>query len=241
MDGTVAEALRKAGVQPADLDAVAVSIGPGLSMCLRVGACHLYSCLELCPSDAANLAVLCVTLCFAGWDAGTFNCWQYTRWWRQAGIGHAVFADTWNLVAAACHKHGRLPPADPGPAPVPTCLSPLQVGVIKARGLAAQHQLRLVPVHHMEAHALVARLQGRVHFPFLCLLVSGGHNMLLLAHGVGQYTLMGSTLDDAVGKLLTRLQHGGTGSVHACDRIQCSVSTSASISASTAAHSWFPP
>ena len=84
---------------------------------------------------------------------------------------------------------------------------------MKARGLAAQHQLRLVPVHHMEAHALVARLQGRVHFPFLCLLVSGGHNMLLLAHGVGQYTLMGSTLDDAVGKFSTGPQHGVTGSV----------------------------
>ena len=133
----------------------------------------------------------------------------------QAGIAHAVLADAWIMVTGHMpHTWQILPPAEPGPAaPIPTGLSPLQVGVMKARGLAAQHQLRLVPVHHMEAHALVARLQGRVHFPFLCLLVSGGHNMLLLAHGVGQYTLMGSTLDDAVGKLSTWLQHGGTGSV----------------------------
>ena len=51
----------------------------------------------------------------------------------------------------------------------------------------------------MEAHALVARLVADVPFPFLCMLVSGGHNMLLVAHAVGDYTLMGSTLDDSVG------------------------------------------
>ncbi len=52
----------------------------------------------------------------------------------------------------------------------------------------------------MEAHALVARLAADVPFPFLCMLVSGGHNMLLVAHAVGDYTLMGSTLDDSVGR-----------------------------------------
>jgi hypothetical protein len=52
----------------------------------------------------------------------------------------------------------------------------------------------------MEAHALVARA-GRpdVAFPFLCLLVSGGHNLLVVAHGVGRYSMLGCTLDDAVG------------------------------------------
>ena len=140
----------------------------------------------------------------AGWDAGVAGRHQACRPGRCLDHG-----DRPNATHMA-----DSPPAEPGPAaPVLTGLSPLQVGVMKARGLAAQHQLCLVPVHHMEAHALVARLQGRVHFPFLCLLVSGGHNMLLLAHGVGQYTLMGSTLDDAVGKLLTWLQHGSTGSV----------------------------
>ena len=77
----------------------------------------------------------------------------------------------------------------------------LQVGVKKAHQLAHQHGLPLVPVHHMEAHALVGRLGANVHFPFLCMLVSGGHNMLLVAHAVGDYTLMGSTLDDSVGTL----------------------------------------
>ena len=75
----------------------------------------------------------------------------------------------------------------------------MQVGVRKAHQLAQQHRLKLVPVHHMEAHALVARLAADVPFPFLCMLVSGGHNMLLVAHAVGDYTLMGSTLDDSVG------------------------------------------
>jgi tRNA A37 threonylcarbamoyltransferase TsaD len=68
-----------------------------------------------------------------------------------------------------------------------------------ARQLAAQHGLKYVPVHHMEAHALVARACAAVTFPFLCLLVSGGHNLLVVVHGVGRYTLLGSTLDDAVG------------------------------------------
>lgn len=75
----------------------------------------------------------------------------------------------------------------------------MQVGVRKAHQLAQQYDLKLVPVHHMEAHALVARAAADVQFPFLCMLVSGGHNMLLIAHQVGNYTLLGSTLDDSVG------------------------------------------
>ncbi|KAI7841398.1 hypothetical protein COHA_005015 [Chlorella ohadii] len=166
IDGCVEAALAAAGVRPEQLDAVAVTIGPGLSLCLRVG-------------------------------------------------------------------------------------------VLKARQLAAAHRLPLIPVHHMEAHALVARLgatrfaaeaaaaeqqqqqgvqqqqqqQGvqaqqqpaastaalgaasdavqaaaeaaadaAVEFPFLCLLISGGHNLLLLVEGIGQYTQLGTTLDDALGE-----------------------------------------
>lgn len=81
----------------------------------------------------------------------------------------------------------------------------LRVGVSKARAVAAEHKLPLVHVHHMEAHALVARLtagglSGTLQFPFLALLVSGGHNMCVLATGVGNYTVLGATLDDALGE-----------------------------------------
>lgn len=84
----------------------------------------------------------------------------------------------------------------------------LRVGVLKARQIAVEASRPLVPIHHMEAHALVARLTAGgglspanpVQFPFLCLLVSGGHNMLLLVRGVGDYEILGTTLDDALGE-----------------------------------------
>ncbi|CAD7695330.1 unnamed protein product [Ostreobium quekettii] len=54
----------------------------------------------------------------------------------------------------------------------------------------------------MEAHALVARLNAdtRIRFPFLCLLASGGHLLLLIVHGIGRYTQLGTTLDDSLGE-----------------------------------------
>lgn len=75
----------------------------------------------------------------------------------------------------------------------------------KARALAKQHSVPFVPVHHMEAHALTARQARGVPFPYLTLLVSGGHTMLLTVHGVGDYTLLGSTLDDSVGECLVQI------------------------------------
>ena len=78
----------------------------------------------------------------------------------------------------------------------------------KARQLAVAHSLKYVAVHHMEAHALVARAARPVAFPFLCLLVSGGHNLIVIVHGVGRYALLGSTLDDAVGVCAVLAAHG---------------------------------
>eukprot|EP00249_Psilotum_nudum_P003495 c16908_g1_i1 orf=603-1640(-) len=77
----------------------------------------------------------------------------------------------------------------------------LQVGVKKARMISRMHRLPWIGVHHMEAHALVARLIDKeLDFPFLVLLISGGHNLLLLAQNVGQYIQLGTTVDDAIGE-----------------------------------------
>lgn len=66
--------------------------------------------------------------------------------------------------------------------------------------MAAEHRVPLIPIHHMEAHTLVARLEAEAPFPFLGLLVSGGHNLLVVVRGVGDYTIVGGTLDDALGE-----------------------------------------
>ncbi|CAA0377026.1 putative tRNA N6-adenosine threonylcarbamoyltransferase [Arabidopsis thaliana] len=77
----------------------------------------------------------------------------------------------------------------------------LRVGVRKARRVAGNFSLPIVGVHHMEAHALVARLvEQELSFPFMALLISGGHNLLVLAHKLGQYTQLGTTVDDAIGE-----------------------------------------
>ncbi|THU44007.1 hypothetical protein C4D60_Mb02t02830 [Musa balbisiana] len=80
-------------------------------------------------------------------------------------------------------------------------LNCITVGVQKARRLAGVFNLPIVGVHHMEAHALVARLTERnLQFPFLALLISGGHNLLILAHKLGHYLQLGTTIDDAIGE-----------------------------------------
>ncbi|KAL7203720.1 hypothetical protein ACSBR2_016887 [Camellia fascicularis] len=77
----------------------------------------------------------------------------------------------------------------------------LRVGVQKARKIAGTFNLPIVGVHHMEAHALVARLTEReLQFPFMALLISGGHNLLILARDLGQYIQLGTTIDDAIGE-----------------------------------------
>lgn len=133
IDGAVARALAEAAVAASDVDAIAVTSGPGLSLCLRVGGG-------------------------------------------------------------------------------------------KAAALAREASVPLVQVHHLEAHALVARLPDEKGgegeggeggptpppplapaFPFVCVLASGGHNLVLLARGVGNYSVLGTTLDDALGEAFDKV------------------------------------
>ena len=74
------------------------------------------------------------------------------------------------------------------------------VGAMTAKAIAATRGLPFIAVNHLEGHALTARLTDDVPFPYLLLLVSGGHCQFLTVTGPGQYTLMGGTMDDAVGE-----------------------------------------
>ncbi|HYG86351.1 MAG TPA: tRNA (adenosine(37)-N6)-threonylcarbamoyltransferase complex transferase subunit TsaD [Azospirillum sp.] len=74
------------------------------------------------------------------------------------------------------------------------------VGVMTAKAIAAARKLPFVAVNHLEGHALTARLTDDVAFPYLLLLVSGGHCQLLVVEGAGRYRRLGTTIDDAVGE-----------------------------------------
>ena len=82
----------------------------------------------------------------------------------------------------------------------PGLIGGVMVGLTTAKALAMAAGKPLVAVNHLEAHALTARLTDGVAFPFLLLLISGGHCQLLAVEGVGAFHLYGTTIDDAVGE-----------------------------------------
>lgn len=77
----------------------------------------------------------------------------------------------------------------------------LLVGATLGRSLAFAWQKPALAVHHMEGHLLAPMLEERApEFPFLALLVSGGHTQLVAVKGIGQYQLLGESIDDAAGE-----------------------------------------
>jgi len=114
----------------------------------------------------------------------------------HAGRIHALVAET--IKAAGLENKdidGIAYTAGPG------LIGALLVGGSFAAGLAAAIGARLIPVHHLEGHLLAPMLeQRRPEFPFLALLVSGGHTMIARVDGVGRYAILGETLDDAAGE-----------------------------------------
>jgi len=82
----------------------------------------------------------------------------------------------------------------------PGLIGGLIVGSMAAKGLAWAAKKPYLAVNHLEAHALAARLSPGVEFPYLLLLVSGGHTQLLVCAGVGNYRQLGTSRDDAAGE-----------------------------------------
>lgn len=83
----------------------------------------------------------------------------------------------------------------------PGLIGALMVGATFAASYASAAGLPAVPVHHMEGHLLAPLLEPEPPaFPFVALLVSGGHSLLVDVAGIGRYTVLGTTLDDAAGE-----------------------------------------
>jgi N6-L-threonylcarbamoyladenine synthase len=83
----------------------------------------------------------------------------------------------------------------------PGLIGAVMVGLMTGKAISAVHDLPLCAVNHLEGHALSARLSDKkVEFPYLLLLISGGHCQLLVVKGVNSYHRLGTTLDDAAGE-----------------------------------------
>jgi N6-L-threonylcarbamoyladenine synthase len=82
----------------------------------------------------------------------------------------------------------------------PGLIGGLIVGLMAAKSIALAHDLPFLGINHLEGHALTARLSDQLPYPYLLLLVSGGHSQILLVSGLGQYHRLGSTIDDALGE-----------------------------------------
>jgi len=88
----------------------------------------------------------------------------------------------------------------------PGLVGALMVGGSLATALAVGLGIPVIPVHHMEAHLLVTMLEDDPPtLPFLALLVSGGHTLLVEAEAIGDYRIVGETLDDAAGEALDKV------------------------------------
>lgn len=79
------------------------------------------------------------------------------------------------------------------------------VGVMTAKALSIALNKPFIAVNHLEGHALAARVSNDVEFPYLLLLVSGGHCQILVVKDVGQYERLGTTIDDAAGEAFDKV------------------------------------
>uniref|UniRef100_A0A914SEQ2 N(6)-L-threonylcarbamoyladenine synthase n=1 Tax=Parascaris equorum TaxID=6256 RepID=A0A914SEQ2_PAREQ len=82
----------------------------------------------------------------------------------------------------------------------------LKVGISKALSLAREGHIQFVNVHHMQAHATVASLlYPQLHYPYVCVLISGGHALIAVAYGPADFDILASSLSGSPGECLDKL------------------------------------
>jgi len=87
----------------------------------------------------------------------------------------------------------------------PGLKGPLIIGTDYAKYLCKKYNKPMIPVHHMVAHALTVRLENEVNFPFMVLLISGGHCLLGIAKDVDDFVILGSSINDSPGEALDKI------------------------------------
>ncbi|MBS0185053.1 MAG: tRNA (adenosine(37)-N6)-threonylcarbamoyltransferase complex transferase subunit TsaD [Proteobacteria bacterium] len=87
----------------------------------------------------------------------------------------------------------------------PGLMGGVLVGVLYAKALSAALNKPFLAINHLEAHALTIRMIEEISFPYLLLLISGGHTQFLWTEGVGRYKLLGTSLDDAAGEAFDKI------------------------------------
>jgi N6-L-threonylcarbamoyladenine synthase len=87
----------------------------------------------------------------------------------------------------------------------PGLIGALLVGASVAKGIALGRNIPLAAVNHIESHLLAILLEKEVEFPFIALVVSGGHTHLYEVRGVGEYRTLGQTIDDAAGEAFDKV------------------------------------
>ena len=133
---------------------------------------------------------------------------------------HAVFGGVVPEIASRKHLEAVVPVIDAalGEAGVtladiggiavtqgPGLAGALLVGIATAKSLAYVRRIPIVGVNHIEGHLLASFLERPVAFPFIALAVSGGHTHLYRVDGIGRYTTLGQTLDDAAGEAFDKV------------------------------------
>ena len=106
------------------------------------------------------------------------------------------------LVAQAMAEAGITYPKLDGVAATagPGLLGGVIIGLTTAKAIAMAHDKPLLAINHLEGHALTPRMLEPCPFPYLLLLISGGHTQFQLVEGVGRYRRLGTTIDDALGE-----------------------------------------
>lgn len=118
---------------------------------------------------------------------------------------HLIYID--RVIAQALDQAGKSLEDIEGIAVTsgPGLIGGVMVGVMVAKSIAASLKKPFLAINHLEGHALVARLTNDVPYPYLLMLMSGGHCQMMMVKGLGDYVLLGQTMDDAAGEAFDKV------------------------------------